>query len=148
MDVEGLKAALEEHLKHNPDEHAPQGFRDRFDSVVEELKSGDTDFEEAELHAQLEQIRKEAEGAVHAHNADGSEIGDPGIGSDRPADPPRDERPAPEDPDVGDPAIGGTDAGVPPRMADAEPAGGALQRFGFPLLVIVVLLAAAYFFFR
>ena len=84
---------------------------------------------------------------MHAHKADGSEIDDPAIGSDRPADPPRDERPAPDGPDVGDPAIAGIDAGVPPRMTDAEPAGG-LQRFGFPLLVIVVLLAAAYFFFR
>jgi len=146
MDLESLKAEMEEHLKHNPDADAPQGFRDRFDTVVEELKSGDNDFEESELHAQLQQIRDEAEAAACAHEAGGGDdADDPGVG--RPADPPRASA-APDGPDIGDPPAGGASITPEPRVTDAEPSGGALQRFGFPVLVVVVLLAAAYFFFR
>jgi hypothetical protein len=127
MDVDSLRAELEQQLDKNPDEDAPGGFRDRFDIVADRYAAGDGDVPKEALEAQLQQIRNEAEAAWRACQAD------PAAGAEAAAP---DGRPRAESGDTGA-------ADVPA----AEP-GGLLSRFGLPLVLILVVVAAAYFFLR
>jgi hypothetical protein len=154
MDVDSLRAELEEHLKKNTDEHAPHGFRDRFDTLAVELgEAGDAGSKSA-LEAQLHQVRVEAEAAAKCceggHAADTPEhppgaaapeaapaaiAPEPAAAAAAPAAQMDDQRSAAE---------GKAWAG---DMATA-PAPGFLQRFGIPLLIVVILLIAAWLYLR
>ncbi|HMJ93738.1 MAG TPA: hypothetical protein VK472_06540 [Allosphingosinicella sp.] len=124
MDVDGLRKELEEHLKENPDKNAPSGFRDRFDTVLEQMAAEDGVPDDV-WEGQLQRIRNEAEAA---HNCLRDQ-------SDVPDNDPRTE------PDGG---------GAPPPVEHAAGRGssGLLQRLGIPLGVTAIALAAAYFAFR
>jgi hypothetical protein len=128
MDVDSLKAELEEHLAKNPDEHAPGGFRDRFDLLVEQYQADDGDVPKSVLEAELQQIRSEAEAAwsccatPHAEEA-----------------PPRAEA-------VEIPADPGGPISAP--ADDVDPPASGLMRYGLALVAALVILAAAYYFFR
>lgn len=65
MDVDSLKNELEGHLKRNPDENAPSGFRDRFAATIEDIEAAEDEESKAELQAALQQIRAEAEAAAN-----------------------------------------------------------------------------------
>ncbi|HEY5721383.1 MAG TPA: hypothetical protein VIT45_03585 [Allosphingosinicella sp.] len=145
MDVDALRKELEEHLKKNPDEHAPSGFRDRFESVLEQL-GGDDGIPDEAWVAQLHRIRDEAEAAAKCGCDDGGERGDedltePADGGDSP--------PVEQRPDDHDTTNSPADSSGP-RIAESEGQGpaGLLQRFGIPLGVAALALAAAYFTLR
>ena len=145
MDVDGLRQELEEHLKKNPDESAPSGFRDRFESVLEQMKADDG-ITDDEWHAQLQRIRDEAE-AAHTCVGDQSDVPD----NEAPTDPAGggDSPPVEQDPDdrgPTDPPNPGSDG--PIADTGGEVSAGFLRRFGLPLGVPVIALAAAYFAFR
>ena len=127
MDVESLRAEMEEHLKNNPDKDAPGGFRDRFAYVAEQHASDDCDFPKPVLEAQLMQIRVEAEAAVKAARADSA----PKPRMEAPAEPTR-EIPRPHG-DPGDPL--------------ARPS-SALKRSVFPAVIVLIVLAASLFYVR
>jgi len=132
MDVDSLKAELEEHLAKNPDEHAPHGFRDRFNIVVEQYQAAESDVPKAVLETQLQQIRADAEAAWKCCDAPHA--------PDEPHRVETAERPAVPAP--GDPISARVDEHVNP----ATP--GFIQRYGLALIVAVVVLGAAYYFFR
>jgi len=130
MDVDSLKAELEEHLAKNPDEHAPSGFRDRFDTLVAQYKSDDEDVPKATLEAQLQKIRSEAEAAWACCAA-------PHAGE---APPPRAEQ-------VDAPADPGGPVSAPADQPADTPASG-FMRYGLTIVAALVVLAAAYYFYR
>jgi hypothetical protein len=130
MDVDSLKTELEKHLANNPDEHAPHGFRDRFDTVVEQYQAEGGTVSKSALEAELLQIRVEAEAAANAAASPGAEAAPPRV------EPP--VRPVPP----------GEPAGAPGNDSVDPPASGLVQRYGLALVVAVIVLAAAYYFFR
>ena len=125
MDVDALRKELEEHLGKNPDENAPSGFRDRFESVLEQMRADDGVPDEA-WNAQLQRIRDEAEAAAKCASDDQG-----GTRGTRGKDVPTEE------------AGGG--ASTP---AQDQASASFLQRFGLPLGVAAIALAAAYFALR
>ena len=64
MDVKSLRSELERHLGNNPDKDAPDGFRDRFEGIVDEFESGNDHVPSEVRETQLQQICKEAEAAA------------------------------------------------------------------------------------
>ena len=127
MDVESLRSELEQHLGNNPDKDAPDGFRDRFEAIVDEFESGNDNIPREVRETQLQQICREAEAAAAAGRQD--------MAGDTESRPP-DRRPDNDAP--GD------------RVIDAAPApsGDTLRRFGLPIAIILVLIVAALVFFR
>lgn len=71
MDIPGLKAELEEHLKRLSHADAPGGFRDRFEQAVEHHQAEHDPEDKSELEAQLHRIRDEAEAAANAASPGG-----------------------------------------------------------------------------
>jgi hypothetical protein len=143
MDVDGLRKELEEHLAKNPDPSAPSGFRDRFDSAVEQM-AGNDGIPDSAWEAQLQRIRDEAE-AAHQCLGDHIDLPDEEIRT-KPAgagDPPPVEQRLEDRDTIRPPAA---DSGG--RIAAAEGQIGFLKRFGIPLGVAAIALAAAYFAFR
>jgi len=136
MDVDSLKAELEEHLKKNPHPDAPDGFRDRFDAFVEQhaAEADEDDFSKAELEEQLKRIRDEAEAAWNAAGADPG--GAPKV--DAPSAP----APAPR---VGAPSAPAADGGGGGDAAGASP--GFLQQYGIALVAALIVLVIGYFYF-
>ena len=122
MDVDALRKELEEHLEKNPDQDAPSGFRDRFESALEQMDADDGISDE-QREAELQRIRDEAK-AAHSCVSDQSDVPDNESGT------------KPE---------GGGDG-----SADAERPNptAILRRFSIPFGVAVIALAAAYFAFR
>ena len=144
MDVDALRKELEEHLAKNPDTSAPSGFRDRFDSALEQM-AGNDGIPDSAWEAQLQRIRDEAE-AAHKCLGDHIDLPDDEHRT-KPAgagDPPPVEKRLDEREKILPPAASGG------RIADAEgPVSvGFLRRFGIPLGVAAIALAAAYFAFR
>jgi len=129
MDVDSLKAELEKHLANIPDEHAPHGFRDRFDTLAEQYQAEGGDVPKSVLETELGQIRAEAEAAANAAAMPGSE-----------APPPRAEA-------VEAPAAPSEPAGAPAQEPVAPPP-AAGPRLAFAIVLIIVVLAATYYFFR
>jgi hypothetical protein len=155
MDVESLRKELEEHLKNNPDEHAPAGFRDRFEATIEDIEAADSDESRTELEAQLHQIRVEAEVAVKCACDDG-EASAPTASREEAAA----EAPAPKpEADDSDPIVGAAAPDpeiVEPKIDDhaaepiveprEDPGQGLMQRYGLLLVVaLIVVVAAAYY---
>ena len=145
MDVDGLRKELEEHLKKNPDESAPSGFRDRFESILEQMKADDG-ITDDEWHVQLQRIRDEAE-AAHTCLGDQSDVPDndfrtepPGGGDSPPVDQDLDDRGPTDPPDPG--------SGGPVADSEGEVSAGFLRRLALPLGIAAIALAAAYFAFR
>ena len=141
MDVEALRNELEQHLSKNPDEHAPHGFRDRFETLVEQYQAGDDDIPKEAIETELQQIRNEAEAAwsccaEHPRGEAAPKIEEAPKAEDRPAPP------SPEP--IERPAAAPADTVVPDEPA--EP--GFMQRYGLALIIIVVALGAAWYFFR
>jgi len=130
MDVAGLRHELEQHLGKNPHEDAPDGFRDRFDAVVDEMESGSDHVPREMREAQLRRICDEAEAAAAAGRTEA------------------DSAPAPE------PRPGARDvpAGPSPDRTDtklpAEADQGAPGRRLVPLVLLVIIIVAAYFVLR
>jgi hypothetical protein len=155
MDVEGLKVELEEQLKKNPHKDAPDGFRDRFDTVAEQYQAADDVVPKDVLEAQLRHIRDEAEAAAKCadtHPTVGAETafaggsaGD-GIGDDEAAPAIGMGAPAAAAPPSAAPAPTPTPAPAPAPEPEPEP--GFLQRYGVALVVVVVLLVAAFLYLR
>ena len=145
MDVEGLRKELEEHLKKNPDDSAPSGFRDRFESVLEQMKADDG-ITDDEWHEQLQRIRNEAEAAAKLACDDGYTPG-----KEVPAEPAEGG-----DPPIAEKGLDDGEAARPPASdsggstagAEGQDSAGFLQRFGLPLGIAAIALAAAYFAFR
>lgn len=135
MDVDSLRAELENHLANNPDEHAPHGFRDRFDSFAEQYLAADDDSPKAALEQELQQIRDEAEAAAKA----AGEAGAPAPRAE--PTPPRAQKVEAPAAAV-DPVREIVDAHVNP----AEP--GFMQRYGVAVIILAVVLAGAWYFFR
>jgi hypothetical protein len=157
MDVDSLRKELEEHLKNNPDDHAPNGFRDRFEETAEDLAAADSDESRAELEAQLRQIRVEAEMAVKCACDDGGEAPAPMASRKEViADAPVTEAKADDsgtaagagsaDPEIVEAKI--DDHGAARRIDDPEPRQGLMQRYGLLLVVILIVVAAAAYYFR
>jgi len=135
MDVDSLKAELEEHLKKNPHPDAPGGFRDRFDAFVEQHAEDAEDFPKAYVEEQLQRIRDEAEAAWNAAEAEAGDA--PRVGA----------RGAPAAaPSVGAPSAPAADGGGAGDAAGASP--GFLQQYGIALVAALIVLAIAYFYFR
>jgi hypothetical protein len=150
MDVGSLKNELEEHLKKNTDEHAPHGFRDRFEMVAVELEAAGDEGLRSALEAQLHQIRAEAEAAAKCCAGGGADDeAEPVAGATRPgaAASAREAEPA-----AGPPASASTPgaATADPEISDmaTEPSPGFLQRFGLPLLVALIVVVALLYYFR
>ena len=120
MDVDALRKELEEHLKKNPDGSAPSGFRDRFESVLEQM-AADDGITDDEREAELQRIRDEAE-AAHKCASDQSDVPDNQVQTDR------------------------SGGGIADRES-GDPA-AFLRRLGIPIGVVALALAAAYFVFR
>jgi hypothetical protein len=93
MDIPGLKAELEQHLKRNPHPDAAAGFRDRFEQAVEHYQAETEAEDKSQLEEQLKRIRDEAEAAANAAVAD---EGGPAAGDEAPSgeESPGDEAPA------------------------------------------------------
>lgn len=132
MDVDSLRAELETHLAKNPDADAPGGFRDRFETLVEQYQAADDDVPKPEMEAMLQQIRAEAEAAWSCMEH--------GRGEDAP---PRAEEPRAE------PANRPTPPGDPvsERLDPQVIQPGFIQRYGLVLVVAVVALGGAWYFF-
>jgi hypothetical protein len=136
MDVDSLKAELEEHLAKNPDEHAPHGFRDRFDSLAEQYKIEGCKVPKSVWEGELQRVRDDAEAAWKA--AEGS-----GAGAA-----PRAEAPTPRADAVEAPAAP-AERSDPPTVDPVDPpAPGFMQRYGIALVVAAVVLVGAWYFFR
>lgn len=127
MVVERLRSELEQHLSDNPDEDAPNGFRDRFNEAARRHASGHGGLPPSVHEAQLQQIRKEAEAAANAARHDTA--GDTGT---RPPDRTPDE----------------DGRGAPVIDAAPAPSGDTLRRFGLPIVIILVLVVAGLVFLR
>ncbi|MBV9882873.1 MAG: hypothetical protein JO276_07695 [Sphingomonadaceae bacterium] len=139
MDVDSLKTELEKHLAKNPDAHAPHGFRDRFETAVEQYQSGADQIPKAEREAELQRICAEAEAAANAA----------GVTEAAPAEPAQrvaiETRPEPElRPAASDPVR----TEVDPVVNPPAPEGGSGLRYGVAILIAAVVLAGAYCFFR
>ena len=160
MDVDGLRNELEKQLAKNPDAHAPQGFRDRFDAEVARYESSESDVPKSAREAELQRIHDEAEAAATAAGAPRAEeaealmsaVVEPGQ-AEAPepraaaAEPAAEAVAAPVNPPppaepVAAPATG-------PAEAHAElPAAGGSMTYALALVGIAAVLAAAYYFFR
>jgi hypothetical protein len=139
MDVDSLKAELEKHLAKNPDENAPHGFRDRFNTLVEQYQAEGGSIPKATLEQELQQIRNEAEAAANAAGTESA--GDP-------APAPRAEAPAEPAPPPPAEAVPSAPVSAPVN-ASADPApSGAMPRMLIALVIGVIVLAAAWYFFR
>ena len=138
VDVANLKSDMEQHLEKNPDENAPEGFRDRFEAAVAELESAENDEERDACHAQLRQIRKEAEAAAKAAGMAGEEgsAAEAGASDDTGGPAAEEQTVAPGEP---------TPEAPPDAVGEAT---GFLQRYGLPLLIVLVVLVAAYLVLR
>jgi hypothetical protein len=166
MDVDTLRNELEEHLKNNPDEHAPSGFRDRFEATVEDIEAAESEECRAELEAQLRQIRVEAEVAVKCACGEGEEAGDapaPTASRDEEvAEAPAAE--APPEAAVDEPAAMAGPPAVAPEIAEAkiddsgpaepiddvreDPGQGLMQRYGILIVVVLIVVVAAVYYLR
>jgi hypothetical protein len=143
MDVDSLKAELEKHLANNPDEHAPHGFRDRFNTLLEQYQSEDGAVPKPILEQELQQIRNEAEAAAKAAGTE-------------PADdlqPAPDAAPAPRADAVATPPApaeqpAAPDYATPSDASVDQPSSGFGAGAIALIVIIVVALAAAYYFFR
>ncbi len=171
MDVDSLKNELEEHLKRNPDEHAPSGFRDRFAATLEDIEAAGSDEEKKELEAELQRIRTEAECAANCacgDSGDAASEADEAKGEDRaaeapaaataaeaPRDEPMAEEPAPAA-SAAEPSPPPASAGPRPAAAPAEaandsagePAAGLMQRYGLILALVLIALVVVIYFYR
>jgi hypothetical protein len=136
MDVDSLRAELEAQLAKNPDPDAPGGFRDRFDTLVEQYKAQDDDVPKPQMEAMLQQIRTEAEAAWCCAEHARGEDAPPHV----PQVPPRAEA-APR-PDPAGPVISEK---VQPQVS--RPEAGFVQRYGIALVVAVVVIAGGWYFF-
>jgi hypothetical protein len=124
MDIPGLKAELEEHLKRNPHPEAPEGFRDRFEQAAEHYQAETDADDKAQLATLLQRIPKEAEAAANAACA-----------SDEP------DLPEPREPIVGDPLPSGPDG-------DPRPDGRRSRtRIGVIVGALAAAAAAAFYFY-
>lgn len=137
MDLASLRRELEEHLKHNPHDQAPEGFRDRFEHWAEAYEAEQDEESKAELATLLRRIPEEAEAAAKAgQEAPGdSDEGPSAEAAPGPADdaPPR---PAPAPAPV-------------PGEADAGPQdSGGGSTWLIVGAIVLALAAAAYFAFR
>ena len=65
MDVDSLRTELEKHLARNPDEHAPHGFRDRFNAFAEQYQAEEGEEPRAVIEQELHRVRAEAETAAN-----------------------------------------------------------------------------------
>lgn len=141
MDVESLRAELETHLAKNPDPDAPDGFRDRFDTLAEQYKDANDDVPKPQMEEMLKQIRVEAEAAwccvEHARGEDAP--------PHRPEAPPRAED-APK-PDPAGPVIAPKVDPAERAEAPSQPEAGFLQRYGIALVVAAVVIAGGWYFF-
>jgi hypothetical protein len=113
MDIASLKAELEQHLKGNPHKDAPDGFRDRFEQLVELYKVETDAGDKSEMEGHLYRIRDEAEAATKAAGSGGRDS--PGT-QPPPPKAPGTQAPRPEVPRPGTPgpwlALGKGRAGV------------------------------------
>jgi hypothetical protein len=152
MDVDGLRNELEELLKKNPDENAPQGFRDRFEAAVAMMSVEGDGIPVQAQEAELQRIRDEAEAAAAA-------AGGARAGRGAPAPAPKRKATAPTRPKKGDPgpvetkiddhgSAAGAQMGSGPVEAQDSASAALLQRFGIAGGVAVAVLVAAYFFLR
>jgi cobalamin biosynthesis Mg chelatase CobN len=156
MDVDSLRNELENHLKRNPDEHAPSGFRDRFAATIEDLEAAEDDESKAELEAALKQIRAEAEAAANCacDPAEAQEAGPDEAKAEEPRSEPDAAAVAPAVQAV-EPAaeeLPEPSAAAPAEQASdpvvAEPVSGPMQRYGLILAAILVALVVAVYFYR
>lgn len=132
MDVDSLRAELEQHLEKNPHPDAPDGFRDRFETVAEQLAAADGDFPKSVLEGQLQQIWNEAEAAANAADA-------------KPAAMPKAAAPAAR-PKAAAPPAPAADSGG--DDAASTPAQGGQQRTAIVAGLVAAALVAAFFYFR
>jgi hypothetical protein len=136
MDIDSLRAELETHLAKNPDADAPDGFRDRFETLVEQYQAPDDDIPKPQMEAMLQQIRIEAEAAwccvEHARGEDA---------------PPHAQEPPPRAEPVNKPPHPGDPVSERAHQV-SQPEPGFMQRYGIALVVAVVVLGLAYYFFR
>lgn len=157
MDVDGLRIELERHLKGNPHEDAPSGFRDRFDVVVEQYRADDGEVPKSALEALLRQIANEAEAAVKAHAADPPPL----VGARPPGGTAGDGRTDSDSGETGDSGKPGfvqrssetavaAEPGLVQRSSAAAIAAGPgfVQRYGVALVILVLVLVAAYLYVR
>jgi hypothetical protein len=128
MDVDSLKAELEEHLAKNPDADAPHGFRDRFQSLTEQYQAEGGEIPKSVWEGELQRVRNEAEAAWKC------------------ADPSHDHGPAARAEARETPAAPASDARADETVN--PPVAGFMQRYGIALIVAVVVLAGAWYFFR
>jgi hypothetical protein len=132
MDVDSLKAELEKHLAKNPDEHAPHGFRDRFNTLVEQYQSEGDSIPKPVLEQELQQIRNEAEAAAKAAGTE-------------PAD---DLASAPRSDVVAAPPAPSAPVEAPADEPADTPSSGLGMGTILILVAVIVVLAGAYYFFR
>ena len=71
MVVASLRSELEQHLQRNPHPQAPEGFRDRFDQLVEHYEAESDPAERSAIEADMRRVRNEAEAAANAARAGG-----------------------------------------------------------------------------
>lgn len=150
MDVDSLRAELEQHLDRNAHPDAPDGFRDRFDHVAEQIGAGEGDSPKSVLEGQLQQIRNEAEAAANAGDAKPPAKPPAGPRVRAPAAKPKvGAPPAPDAARVGGEKVVTAPAPTAGRGGDdAAPSPGFLQSYGIVLVLIVAVLAAGFFYFR
>ena len=173
MDVGTLRDELEEQLKNNPDEHAPSGFRDRFEATVEGMEAADDAETKAALEAQLRQIRAEAEAAVKCACGEDEQAPAPSAEQEEaaaeappveakmeefaPAEPAiveaKVEDSAPAEPAIVEANVDDHEAAASPTPEPvhdpvAEPAAGLMQRYGLVLAAALVALVVAIYFYR
>jgi|GEM_PF-5747382 len=163
MDVDSLKNELEGHLKRNPDENAPSGFRDRFAATIEDIEAAEDEESKKELQAALEQIRAEAEAAANCA-CEPAEAPKDGADEAEAVEAKADERP-PEPPvAAAAPAAKAVEAKVDESLAEspaaaatpaeraseplAEPVSGPMQRYGLIGAAVLIALVVALYFYR
>lgn len=88
MDIAKLRNRLEEHLKSNPHNEAPEGFRDRFEHWVAEYEAEESGEMKARLAELLQSVPDEAEAASKAGEADAADAGIEGDRGPTPIRPP------------------------------------------------------------
>ena len=147
MDIDGLRNELEELLKMNPDQDAPQGFRDRFEAAVTRKSVEGDGIPVESQEAELQQIRDEAEAAAKAAG-EGRATPKPKMKDTAPARQPRGGDPGPDKTRIDDHGAAAASASAEVVHPEVAASAGFLQRFGLPLGVAVVVVIAALFFFR
>ena len=137
MDIDSLRAELEQHLAKNPDPDAPEGFRARFETLVQQYQAADDDVPKPQMEGMLQQIRDEAEAAWCCVEHGREEHAPP-----KAPDPGPRAEPAGKPTPLGDPVT----ERAAPQMTPSE--AGFLQRYGLALAIGLVVLAGAYYFYR